>query len=430
MNSPKEIRNALEILILSLSKFNYLILRNWEELPNSLSNDVDLLIKPEEKNQFLRMLSRSFEKEEWLMYNRCYFVCESIFFFHREKHYFFHIDIFTELSYNGISYIDPKKMLENKVIYREVFIPSSADFIIEIISMNTLFKRSLKSKYKHLIQESLTDHKVLNEIEDRLNNTPIFNKQSVAENKKNSFILPLKTTLLNKVLSFLVCNKKTFFTYILSMIKKVIHPKGLYICFMGVDGSGKTTLINNLKVDLEGAFSDKTAAYYHFCPTEHYNKPNENSIVSDPHSKKEYSFIINIAKLFFLLFQFNYGYLKSIYMKKVKNKMIIVDRYFDDLKIDPLRYRMRNIPSLYHFFSQFIPKPNLYIVCIGNDELIYQRKKEVKLSLLKKYQKSLHREFSNKNNAIFINTTENSIDDASFLIRQFIFNYMSKRINE
>ena len=62
--------------------------------------------------------------------------------------------------------------------------------------------------------------------------------------------------------------------------------------------------------------------------------------------------------------------------------MVLSDRYYDDLLVDPVRYRYGAPLWLARFVFKFMPRPDRVIVLTGDPEIIHARKKEVTMDEL------------------------------------------------
>ena len=82
-------------------------------------------------------------------------------------------------------------------------------------------------------------------------------------------------------------------------------------------------------------------------------------------------------------------YYFSILPNKIKGQLIIVDRNHYDVMIDPIRYRVGRFNVFLQFIFKFIPKPDFTIFLNVKPDLLFKRKKELKInqikSLVKKY---------------------------------------------
>lgn len=153
-------------------------------------------------------------------------------------------------------------------------------------------------------------------------------------------------------------------------IGRVLHPTGFSISFLGPDGSGKSTIIDELNsYDLPF----RKRQYFHLIPV----VQKSSTTNSDPHAKSPYNFFVSLGKLAFLFVKYWKGHLKLVKKMKIKSTFIIFDRYFDDLIVDPKRFRY-GAPILFaKIIKLFIPKPDITIVLTGDPEIIQARKKEV-----------------------------------------------------
>ena len=139
------------------------------------------------------------------------------------------------------------------------------------------------------------------------------------------------------------------------------------IIFLGVDGSGKSTLINAISNSNKKKFHT-----IHFIPD--FFRKNKKSI-TNPHGKKKRSKIYSFIKVIYWLINFK---LFAILNRNSK-KIFIFDRYIYDVIIDPLRYRFSLSEKMTNIFLKYIIKPDLIVLLSGNPKKIYVRKKELKL---------------------------------------------------
>jgi len=153
----------------------------------------------------------------------------------------------------------------------------------------------------------------------------------------------------------------------------------MVISFLGPDGSGKSTIIEQL---ISEKLPFLKTEYFHLKPIKKTKSSNIN--VTDPHNYPEYSKFKSYCKLIFFLFQYNICWLINIYPLKYKSVLIIFDRYFDDLLVDNKRYRYGGSITVAKFIRLFIPKPSLYFILTTDADIIYKRKQEVSISELER----------------------------------------------
>lgn len=156
--------------------------------------------------------------------------------------------------------------------------------------------------------------------------------------------------------------------------------KGITICFLGPDGSGKSTIIDELlKVDLP--FNQHN--YFHLKPFPQRDS-DRKEVIADPHKYMPYSLLKSYAKLLFFFYQYNIGWATNILPLKSKSSLVIFDRYYDDILVDYKRYRYGGNQSIARLIRNFIPKPDLYFVLTTDPNIVYKRKQEVSLKELER----------------------------------------------
>ena len=187
-------------------------------------------------------------------------------------------------------------------------------------------------------------------------------------------------------------------------VLRVLQPTGLVVAFMGPDGSGKTTVINGVKETLGEAFRQNKQ--FHLTSREPTNGvPNAN-----PHSESPRGFAGSLMKLAYLLVHYLTGHWTKIYPLKVKSTLVIFDRYYHDLLIDPRRYRHGASAVWVKIVSFFIPKPDLWILMDASPEIVQSRKSEVSPQETQRQVLAYQRLFSNLKNAYIVNANQSPRD--------------------
>jgi thymidylate kinase len=169
----------------------------------------------------------------------------------------------------------------------------------------------------------------------------------------------------------------------------------LIISFMGVDGSGKTTLSKKLKKIF------KNSKYLHLKP--YIFIQDKRTIVKNPHKQKKSIFIFSLIRLLSWLVSY-----KIFFFKNKKYKLYIFDRYAHDILIDPLRYKHNLSITLSRFILNFFPNPDLWIFLNPSLNIVKSRKVELSNNELKRQKKEYSIFFTNKKNVLILNTNTNN----------------------
>jgi thymidylate kinase len=97
------------------------------------------------------------------------------------------------------------------------------------------------------------------------------------------------------------------------------------------------------------------------------------AIVVDPHGKPPRSALPSLAKIFVWLME---EWCANLFLDK-KNTLLICDRYYHDLLIDPKRYRYGGPHWAAVLVGKLIPQPSLWVLLDAPAEILQARKQEV-----------------------------------------------------
>jgi thymidylate kinase len=96
-------------------------------------------------------------------------------------------------------------------------------------------------------------------------------------------------------------------------------------------------------------------------------------INASPHGRPPRSVLASLAKILVWLMEEWYAHL---FWDK-KQALLVCDRYYHDLLIDPLRYRYGGPPWMARLVGRLMPQPQLWILLDAPAELLQARKQEV-----------------------------------------------------
>ena len=183
----------------------------------------------------------------------------------------------------------------------------------------------------------------------------------------------------------------------------------IIVSFMGVDGSGKSTLIELLRKKLKNKF--RKIKYIHLRP--YLILLDKSTVQANPHkSKKTWPILLNFFRILYWLIVYRFFF--HLFANNSK-QLIIFDRYAHDLMIDPIRYKF-NLPiNITKFILDLFPKPNLWIVLNAPIKVLEKRKKELSTKELKKQIRIYLNFAKQRKNSIVVNTN-NSVQSCLSLI--------------
>ena len=109
------------------------------------------------------------------------------------------------------------------------------------------------------------------------------------------------------------------------------------MAFFGADGAGKTSVIDDLEFTLTPVYP--TIHRYHLRP--HFGtKWQVSPPVADPHAQPPRGWLLSGLKLLLWLADYWSGYVRTIRPAIKAGGLVLFDRYYQDILIDPRRYRL------------------------------------------------------------------------------------------
>jgi thymidylate kinase len=160
-------------------------------------------------------------------------------------------------------------------------------------------------------------------------------------------------------------------------VDRVLHPNGLWIVFLGVDGSGKSTILHRVAEEIAPAFRRKQLFHLRapLLPWKSSMQPHDN-----PHGQRPRGLAGSITQLTVNLARCWLGYWLRLWPARLRSTFIGFDRYYPDLLIDPRRYRYGGPRWLARVICAAVPKPDLWILFDAPASIIAARKSEVPLA--------------------------------------------------
>lgn len=225
-------------------------------------------------------------------------------------------------------------------------------------------------------------------------------------------------------------------------VKRITQPPGLMIAFLGTDGSGKSTIMARVEQDLDPAFWEKKQ--YHKRPlsspfrwTRRYGlRPagagkrkgaTEAATGFNPHALPSRGAAYSLAKLGFWWADFVLlGYAAEIFPQLTRPSLLMFDRYYHDLLVDPRRYHYGGSMRLAHVVGRLVPQPHLVILLDAPPEVLRARKQELSLGEVTRQREAYLELVRNLPNGHLVDTSR-PLDEAAAAVERIILDYMAER---
>ena len=415
--------------LLNKAEIPYAITGRTENYPEDIHSDIDIVIPKDRVNDFLGFMHKlENEKLNWIQTisheaTAYYFVvtlsCGS-------NHFLIKPDVCTDYFRNGALFLEANYLLENRVLNPKGFYVMAPEKEFIYYLLKKIDKGTISAEqFQHL-----ADQWKENPTACLMASTPFFSKpnqlllQQIFDANDEPLLVKSISALKKDLHNNLKFNGIHFLDRIKNRMSRIVKSTGLVVAFMGPDGSGKTTIINGVKESLTEAFRQNKQ--YHLFPKE----GKEVAPTTDPHNQIPRGYLGSIAKLFYSLGLYVFGYWTKVYPLKIKSTLVIFDRYYHDILVDPKRYRHGGEKFWVKLVGYFVPKPDVWLLLDVPATVIQQRKAEVTPEECERQVIAYRKLFEKLDNAFIINanqTPEQVIYDTEEVLIQYLKNRTTKR---
>ncbi len=164
----------------------------------------------------------------------------------------------------------------------------------------------------------------------------------------------------------------------LNRIGRLMRPHGLSTVFLGPDGAGKSSTIDAIQSKLAPAFSRTVC--WGFAPPLRRMLQRKPTPTNQPHALAPRSLPVSLLRVaYWLLF----NTLGSVHLRfaTARSTLVLYDRHFIDILVDPVRYRYGGPKGLLKYVWRLAPKPDLVILLHAPPEVLQARKQEVPIKV-------------------------------------------------
>jgi thymidylate kinase len=389
MKITKEVHRILQLI--ENTKIEYTVIRNFERVLQNKpykEKDVDILIGSDNKRKVINLfIKQGFTK---------LLICPSAGHYGFVKYIngkflSFHLHI-GGVSGSDIAYLDANSLFERRKQVKKINIPSEEDQLLILLLHSFLDSSIIQQKYRKKINKLLKkqlDWEYLNKklveqsnpaFADKILDYLKRKKYKKLENLRSRFRKQFYRHNLNRILRL----GKTKTHYYLWAIYRLFRSAPL-LSFIGMDGTGKTTMTNRLKQRLDQSLITNTLIYTgrgrnNLLPIQFFgrkyvkiknNSQKNNKKIKSANKTNTPTKIIHTLASPIFAFDLFLRYWLTIWPKRKTKQLVITDRYSTDILL------MANVPMLLKkIMYLFFPKPSFTIYLYNNPKTLHRRKKE------------------------------------------------------
>jgi thymidylate kinase len=367
----------------------FVVLRNYEDLPGVLGNDLDVLVEPSRVREAESLLVKAIHACGGRMHNRASFSPVSLFFHHPGSGRQYHVDLFHNLLWRGCVLLDANNVLTGARLHGDIPVPAVADEATLNLLTRLLYGGYVRDKYKNAIISILAEHPqaVQERITQALGHVGHMLLQEVAKSRwqvVESQVLSLRRALLRQNIYHPVRLLRNWAQDALRLFKRALHPPGLALVLVGPDGCGKTSVGVSLKQRLAGTFYPEYTTHLHWKPRLTNAKASRATPFgvpcTEPHGQSIRPLVLNALYFLAHTLEIPLAWWWRVRPHLFRNHLVMIDRYYYDFMVDSRRYRLAVSPRWAWLMYRFIPKPDLVFCLSAPAAVIHARKQEVLLS--------------------------------------------------
>lgn len=388
MNNEKQ--NFVGQFFKHLEKFNYVVLKHLDEKTATESYaDIDLLIERKDVPPILAFAA-DFPTVDKTLTQRSKSMVQT--FIHFKNGDFLQLDFLFKLVRKQYEYMTTQEVFENNQKSETGYKTYAPDQLLEhVVLFNSLNYGGVPDKYiQHFSNLPRNEQDELLRNFSNKYDSPINSFQQLAQFNlplRNNLVKTLKTMPQNSLLN----RVKHYGEYAIDKVKGLFDKSGKIITFSGVDGAGKSTIIDLVKNELATKYRKKVVVLRHrpsilpIISAWRYGKAKaeKRTVQNLPHSGNNKSSISSMIRFLYYYFDYLFGQF-YVYTKYVlRDYIVLYDRYYFDFIIDGKRSNL-NIPTwISKGLYRFIYKPELNFFLFADANVIYNRKKEMPVPMIK-----------------------------------------------
>jgi thymidylate kinase len=370
----------------------YCVLHSWKGLPDNLPSDLDLAVHPGDRATLPFVFQELYDKGYRLVQCLNYFAQAYYFvfvWFEDAVLKCLAVDVIFEHRRSGLISQSGEELIAGRRRFGEFWVASPVTEFVYLLAKKT-WKKSVRppqaQRLKRLVErlgraqaEKLAGKifmgKLKGEVVEACVNGTL--KRQLGEIGAR----PWRTSLLRHPLGLV----RFLFGEALRVMRRCLQPTGLFLVVLGPDGVGKSTLVGRISQRCGACF--RRQRIFHWRPMMIPSHKETGARATNPHAEPPRGKLGSVAALFLVFLDYWLGYLLVLRPFLARSGLILFDRYFPDLLVDPLRYRYGGPMWLPKFLSRLVPLPDLLLVLLDpQNEAILSRKPEVALEELRRQQ--------------------------------------------
>jgi len=383
---------------LASQDIRYVVLRNYEGLPDNVEHDIDLLLDEIDLPRYRFLLRMTAEACGWRIVRvesrygfwKCYLYNPDV-----SGRRFLQIDAFCPQHYRGIPWFPTSDVLSARQRREIFYVPAAGHEAMDLVLKELLGSGRVKRRYVPRIVTLLqSDSERFKLATSRTVGQEVASALLHMCRQADCNALDQQASSLRFALALRAWRRQPWAQFVRSLrfiwghIVKYMRPSGFFICLIGPDGSGKTSVADGLCRAMDWTRFQKVH-YHHgrfsILPElkkirqavarslRRYvmgtNKEQHHLFPNRPHSPMR-----AVSYLLYYTLDYLLGHILVLHAR-ANGELLICDRYFYDYMI---QWTFRSLPDwLPWLLARLIPKPDMVVFLSSSAEVIYSRKQDI-----------------------------------------------------
>jgi len=405
----------------------YALLRNYEGLPHhNTSRDMDIIITRSEFKKREHDIIDVLTQDDWRLFSYLNngrlitFVCAKII---KGDFAIIQWDFFMDSSVHGIQLLSAKDMIQSRQFNGVLYHVSKDYEFLDKYLYNRAVNAPYPEKYKTTKEAAQNSEVVKQHLRRAFGCADIDCIDQLSG--RSLLVRAFLNNFLHSPILSVTRVMVSFWLYFLSYLKSDVAPQ---LAFTGADGAGKTTLISLIEKKLSAVYG-KVTVYFHFRPLLIPNlgeaahsaglKKDVDRKYDNPHRSKKRGRINSFIRLCYYSLDYILGYWIKVKPHARITKIIIFDRYYNDIIVDSRRSSIwLNIKFLYYWGKLFIPKMKYNFLITANSDIILSRKQELNKEGIETINTKM--EYLSDKNDYYLIKNNGTAEEAVFKILEII----------
>lgn len=369
------------------SSVPYVVLHGYEHYPEHISSDVDYAVRNNDLPKAAQILRETCAAHDWAIaqiFRHAVYGYYFVAFSRRSIDQTIKLDVCSHYGRDFTLLLEDRNLLEERRVQSGFHVPAIRAEFAYVLAKALAKRKSLHEAAPRLLDLANADRAGCVRAFTGLTGLPADELDAICRGTLDEALWKqMRGRVLqrhSRSISF-ACKE------IFRRLQRFLQPTGLIVGVLGVDGSGKSTLLEALPHRLEPFFRKQHTL--HFQPG--LVGKRQTSAVQRPHAKPPRSQTASWLKVLYYYSDWLLGCLSDLRFRTAHSTLVLCDRTFDDLVVDPKRYRLQGSVLLTSVLRRALPAPDLILVLVGPAGAVHARKPELSIEEIERQQDVLRK---------------------------------------